>query len=171
MKNLTYFISALFLVVLTSSLFLIVLILGSFTYRNFEKFADKPLNQLKNTFYNSGKVQNTYNTLSHTYVSYYSSGITERKGQWVENHEKGEFKQYYSSGKLWNDFNYSASGKKEGVQLCYHTNGNIALKGTWVNGKCTGKLIRYFKNGQIKSTANYVDGNIDSSSYIEYFQY
>ena len=171
MKNLTYFISALFLVVLTSSLFLIVLILGSFTYRNFEKFVDKPLNQLKNTFYNSGKVQNTYNTLSHTYVSYYSSGITERKGQWVENHQKGEFKQYYSSGKLWNDFNYDSSGKKEGVQLSYHTNGNIALKGIWINGKCTGKLIRYFKNGQIKSTANYVDGNIDSSSYIEYFQY
>lgn len=100
-----------------------------------------------------------------------SLGITERKGQWVENHQKGEFKQYYASGKLWNDFNYDSSGKKEGVQLSYHTNGNIALKGTWVNGKCTGKLIRYFKNGQIKSTANYVDGNIDSSSYIEYFQY
>ena len=89
----------------------------------------------------------------------------------MEKQQKGEFKQYYASGKLWNDFNYSSSGIKEGVQLCYHTNGNIALKGTWVNGKCTGKLIRYFKNGQKKSTANYVDGNIDSSSYIEYFQY
>ena len=120
MKKLTYFISALFLVVLTSSLCLMVLILGSFTYRNFEEFADKPLNQIKDTFYNSGAFQNTYNKQSHTYSSYYSSGITERKGHWVENHEKGEFKQYYASGKLWNDFNYSSSGKKEGVQLFYH---------------------------------------------------
>lgn len=145
MKKLTHFISALFFVALLSSLFLIVLISESFTYIKFEKIADKPLNQIKNTFHNSGVIKNTFNTQSNTYVSYYSSGITERKGQWVENHQKGEFKQYYASGKLWNDFNYDSSGKKEGVQLSYHTNGNITLKGTWVNGKCTGKLIRYLK--------------------------
>jgi hypothetical protein len=55
--------------------------------------------------------ENPYRKVSKTY---YPNGTIKTEGEYLYNDLDGHYKEYYASGKLWKDWNYSY-GKEEGI--------------------------------------------------------
>lgn len=101
-------------------------------------------------------------------IFYYRNGKKSEEGIWKNNKWVGEYKYYYESGTLAYDWNYNASGKREGEQKYYHENGQLMIEGSWDNGKEAGTVKEYFSNGEIKSEKVYNDGVMDASKVKNY---
>ena len=76
-------------------------------------------------------------------------------GEWVINHENGEF---------WWKGNYE-NGKEEGVWVGYHKNGQLASKGNCKNGKKEGEWVSYWDNGQLMSKGNYKNSKLEGEEF------
>lgn len=123
-------------------------------------------------YYNNDKVKHelTYQNdrpNGHA-IFYYRNGNKSEEGIWKNNKWVGSYKYYYESGNIAYDWNYNASGKREGEQKYYHENGKVMIEGSWDNGKESGTVKEYFENGDIKSEKVYNNGVMDASQVKTY---
>jgi len=70
---------------------------------------------------------------------------------------QGEYRQYYSSGKLRSKGQY-LDGKKNGRWTTFHENGKMHSSGQYRRGKWEGVWIDYYEDGSVRSQGFYVDG-------------
>lgn len=100
------------------------------------------------------------------YVFY--EGIMIAEGIIDENGKKqGEWKEYYTSGKLMAEGKYKNSQRIENWKF-YHENGNLEQEGKYTSrGRPDGEWIYYHENGEIYKIENYYNGYLDGE-YIEY---
>ena len=120
------------------------------------------------SFYPNGKLQHelTYvnNKPDGFAVFYYTNGKVKEEGIWRNNRWVGDYKYYYENGKLRNDWQYSETGKRTGVQRYYYENGQLMIEGAWENGKESGKLVEYYDDGSVKMEKFYADGILDAGN-------
>lgn len=74
----------------------------------------------------------------------------------------GPFKEYYSSGKLYQEVVFN-NGVKEGKEKVYHSNGQLYSEATFKNGEYDGPFSTYYTSGEIKSTGSYNNGENSGS--------
>jgi antitoxin component YwqK of YwqJK toxin-antitoxin module len=124
------------------------------------------------TYYPNGKVQHelTYenNRPDGHATFYYENGKIKEEGIWRNNRWVGAYKFYYENGKVRNEWQYSETGKRTGVQRYYHENGQLMIEGAWENGKESGKLVEYYEDGSVKFEKFYADGTLDPASVKSY---
>ena len=65
--------------------------------------------------------------------------------------------QYFNSGKLKTEINYSHGVKQKAIQ--YYENGNKYVEFFYNDGKKHGKRTKYWENGRVQSTLEYNNGN------------
>ena len=101
-------------------------------------------------------------------IMYHESGKILEEGNWKNNRWTGPYKLYYENGQAQHEFNFNASGKREGPVRYYHPNGQVAIEGNFVNGKEAGLIKEYHENGDLKAEKTYNDGAVDVASIKEY---
>jgi TonB family protein len=88
-----------------------------------------------------------------------------------KDNNKGKIIDYYISGKIQSEADYSDFSKKikHGKFIMYYENGNIEKKMEYVNGKKNGKYVAYWENGTLQEETDYIHGDIDGKdkSYFE----
>lgn len=102
------------------------------------------------------------------YTIYYSNGKVEEDGAWVRNRNTGSFKRYYPNGKLQQEFEFTSTGKRNGVQKYYHENGQLELEVSVVNGKEHGMMRRYYEDGTLKEEKRMNAGILEEGSRKTY---
>ena len=102
------------------------------------------------------------------YSIYYDNGQLQEKSTWHRNKNVGEFKRFYENGEPQQDFFFSDSGKRNGVQRYFHENGQLELEVNIVNGKEEGKMTRYFENGKVKETKILNGGTLKKGTIRKY---
>ncbi|MEQ8908534.1 MAG: hypothetical protein RIC95_05050 [Vicingaceae bacterium] len=107
-------------------------------------------------------VDKTEKIKTNAYTLHYENGKVEEVGHWRAYRNVGEFKRYYQNGQLAQHFNFTESGKRDGVQRYYFENGNLRAIGKWRNGLPIGEIRIYNEVGQLIETLKYEDGNYDS---------
>jgi len=101
-------------------------------------------------------------------VMYHENGKISEEGNWKNNRWTGPYKLYYENGTPQHEFNFNASGKREGPVKYFHENGQLAIEGNFVNGKESGVIKEYHENGELKATKTYNDGAVDVASIKEF---
>jgi antitoxin component YwqK of YwqJK toxin-antitoxin module len=99
---------------------------------------------------------------------YHENGKVSEEGIWKNNRWTGPYKLYYENGQPQHEFNFNASGKREGPVKYFYENGQLAIEGSFVNGKEAGVIKEYHENGDLKAEKTYNDGNVDVASIKEY---
>jgi antitoxin component YwqK of YwqJK toxin-antitoxin module len=101
------------------------------------------------------------NSIANGYAKiYYRSGQLQEEGVWKLNKWQGQYKYYYENGSMKYDWDYNASGKREGQQKYFHENGVLQYLGGWKGGKEAGELVEYYADGSIKAKRFFDDGNV-----------
>lgn len=101
------------------------------------------------------------NNIANGYAKiYYRSGQLQEEGIWKLNKWQGQYKYYYENGTLKYDWNYNASGKREGQQKYFHENGMLQYLGDWKGGKEAGELVEYYEDGSIKTKRFFDEGKV-----------
>jgi len=123
-------------------------------------------------YYPSGKLKSEItfenNRPIGKYTLYYENGVIEEQGNWQKSKNIGEFKRNYENGEPHQEFVFSDSGKRNGLQVYYHSNGNIALEVKLVNGKETGIMKRYDEDGNLTEEKTFSDGTYRKGSTIRH---
>lgn len=101
-------------------------------------------------------------------IMYHDNGKISEEGNWKNNRWTGPYKLYYENGQPQHEFNFNASGKREGPVKYFYENGQLAIEGNFVNGKEAGVIKEYHENGDIKAEKTFNDGNVDVASIKEY---
>jgi len=101
-------------------------------------------------------------------IMYHENGKISEEGNWKNNRWTGPYKLYYENGQPQHEFNFNASGKREGPVKYFYENGQLAIEGNFVNGKEAGIIKEYHENGDIKAEKTFNDGNVDIASIKEY---
>ena len=101
-------------------------------------------------------------------IMYHESGKISEEGNWKNNRWTGPYKLYYENGQPQHEFNFNASGKREGAVKYLYENGQVAIEGNFVNGKEAGVITEYHENGDLKATKTYNDGAVDVASIKEF---
>jgi antitoxin component YwqK of YwqJK toxin-antitoxin module len=99
---------------------------------------------------------------------YHENGKISEEGNWKNNRWTGPYKLYYENGTPQHEFNFNATGKREGPVKYYHENGELAIEGNFVNGKESGVIKEYHENGDLKAEKTYNDGAVDVASIKEF---
>ncbi|GEM_PF-2764425 len=102
------------------------------------------------------------NMHSNSYTLYYPNGVIEETGNWKNHRNVGDFKRYYKNGQLAQDFHFTISGKRDGVQKYYHENGKLKIIGKWRNGEAVGLVKVYDRSGKLVEVVDYSDGKLES---------
>ena len=111
----------------------------------YKKFSEVPF---------TGKVTGLYKGLikngkkEGAWISYYSNGQLESKGNYKNGEFEGEWIRYHENGDLSLKSNYE-NGKKEGAWISYYSNGQLESKGNYENGKREGAWISYYWGGEV----------------------
>ncbi|MEM9023798.1 MAG: hypothetical protein AAGB22_08645 [Bacteroidota bacterium] len=136
------------------------------------RFKDSRKNGLWNSYYPNTKLKNEINYVNHRpkgkYVTYYDNGVVEEEGNWNNRKNTGTFKRFYRNGKPHQEFEFNASGKREGTQKYYHENGQLMIEGNWQGGQEAGKLTEYYADGSLKSERYFDNGAIDATKTKNY---
>ena len=101
-------------------------------------------------------------------IMYHENGKISEEGNWKNNRWTGPYKLYYENGQAQHEFNFNASGKREGPVKYFYENGQIAIEGAFVNGKEAGVITEYHENGDLKATKTFNDGAVDVASIKEF---
>jgi antitoxin component YwqK of YwqJK toxin-antitoxin module len=101
-------------------------------------------------------------------IMYHENGKISEEGNWKNNRWTGPYKLYYENGQPQHEFNFNASGKREGPVKYYYEDGQIAIEGTFVNGKEAGVIKEFHPNGDLKAEKTFNDGAVDVASIKEY---
>ena len=101
-------------------------------------------------------------------ILYHDNGKIKEEGLWKNNRWVGDYKLYYENGQVQQEFNFNASGKREGVQKYYYENGQMMIEGNWAEGKEAGLVKEYYENGDIKAEKNFNGGNLDPATTKTY---
>ncbi len=101
-------------------------------------------------------------------IMYNENGKIAEEGNWKNNRWTGPYKLYYENGQPQHEFNFNASGKREGPVKYFYENGQLAIEGNFVNGKEAGVIKEYHENGDLKAEKTFNDGNVDVASIKEY---
>lgn len=119
-------------------------------------------------FFANGNVKDeiTYrmNRPNGVYKVYYDNGKIQEQGEWRNSRNIGDFKRYHPNGKIAQNFQFNATGKREGKQQYFYENGQLMIEGSWEGGKESGVLTEYYENGDIKAKKVFNEGNMDVSS-------
>jgi antitoxin component YwqK of YwqJK toxin-antitoxin module len=102
------------------------------------------------------------NMASNRYTLYYENGSIEEVGHWKNYHNVGEFKRYHKNGKLAQHFNFTTSGKRDGVQKYFYENGSLRIIGKWRNGNPVGLVKVYNQSGELIEAMDFSSGKIES---------
>lgn len=97
-------------------------------------------------------------------IMYHENGKIAEEGMWKINKWVGNYKLYYDNGQVQQEFNFAATGKREGPQKYYYEDGTLQIEGNWVQGKENGVVTEYHEDGSLKKTVNYNNGNADVAS-------
>ena len=130
-------------------------------YRYFDEDAVKAYGYIENgvektvEFNGTGKIK-----------LYFENGNISREFQIENGWYEGDFKEYYSSGKIYEHINFKYD-KPEGEHITYFENGNVKIKSIFANGVKFGEELEYFPNGKIHFIRNYINGYLQGS-YEEY---
>ena len=101
------------------------------------------------------------NNIANGYAKiYYRSGLLQEEGIWKLNKWQGQYKYYYENGSMKYDWEYNATGKREGQQKYFHENGVLQYLGDWKGGKEAGELVEYYEDGSIKAKRYFDGGNV-----------
>jgi antitoxin component YwqK of YwqJK toxin-antitoxin module len=101
------------------------------------------------------------NNIANGYAKiYYRSGQLQEEGIWKLNKWQGQYKYYYENGSMKYDWDYNASGKREGQQKYFHENGVLQYLGDWKGGKEAGELVEYYEDGSIKAKRFFDGGKV-----------
>lgn len=123
-------------------------------------------------YYANGNVKNKItfeNNRPNGYaIMYHENGKIAEEGLWKNNRWVGEYKLYHENGQVAQEFQFNATGKREGVQKYYYENGQLMIEGDWKEGKEAGMLKEYYENGDIKAEKNFKDGNLDPATTKTY---
>ena len=129
------------------------------------KFLDSKKEGIWEQYYPNGFAKNklTYkDNIPNGYaIMYNDSGKISEEGLWQNHRWVGDYKLYYDNGKIQQEFNFNAMGKREGEQKYYYENGQMMMDGNWQGGKENGVLKEYYDNGQLKAEKAFVNGNLD----------
>ena len=107
------------------------------------------------------------NNIANGYAKiYYRNGQLQEEGIWKMNRWSGQYKYYYPDGTMKYDWNYNASGKREGEQKYFHENGVLQYLGSWKNGNENGELVEYHEDGSIKAKRFFEGGKIEPSKTV-----
>lgn len=101
-------------------------------------------------------------------IMYHENGKISEEGNWKNNRWIGPYKLYYENGTPQHEFNFNASGKREGPVKYFYENGQLAIEGSFVNGKEAGVIKEYHENGDLKAEKTFNDGAVDVASIKEY---
>jgi antitoxin component YwqK of YwqJK toxin-antitoxin module len=116
-------------------------------------------------FFSNGNVKDEINYSMNrpdgAYKVYYENGNVQEQGVWKNNRNIGEFKRYHTNGKVAQQFEFNATGKREGKQQYFYENGQLMIEGDWNGGKESGELVEYYENGDIKAKKYFNDGSMD----------
>ena len=132
------------------------------------KFVDTKKTGIWQTFFPNNKLKSKIpyvNNRQDGYaILYYENGNIKEEGVWKNNRWVGDYKLYYETGQLQQEFNFNATGKREGSQKYFNENGQKIMEGNWEGGKETGVVKEFYDNGEIKSEKKYNDGSLDVAS-------
>jgi antitoxin component YwqK of YwqJK toxin-antitoxin module len=101
-------------------------------------------------------------------IMYNENGKIAEEGNWKSNRWTGPYKLYYENGQPQHEFNFNASGKREGPVKYFYENGQLAIEGNFVNGKEAGVIKEYHENGDLKAEKTFNDGAVDVASIKEF---
>lgn len=136
------------------------------------KYADGRKVGLWKAYFDNGKLKSEITYVGSRpkgpYKLYFENGVLQEEGTWASTKNTGSFKRYHTNGNIAQDFNFTASGKREGVQKYFHENGQLQIEGTWAAGQESGELKEYYDNGDLKSVKVFAGGLIDRENYAEY---
>jgi len=94
-------------------------------------------------------------------------GDKKSEGKFNKNGLKnGEWKNFYSSGKIKGNGSYK-NGKKTGMWCFYYKNGNIEEKGLYQNDKTNGVWKWFYQSGNILREENFLRGK-EHGAFVEY---
>jgi antitoxin component YwqK of YwqJK toxin-antitoxin module len=121
-----------------------------------------PKTNVKTTYYDNGNIKTRYKWIKPTgfegeFVSYYSNGNFEQKGNYKKGKKDGLHVNYYESGNKLRTVNY-LNDLEHGEYIEYYENGNIKIKKNYLNGKILGQELEYFENGNLSHIQNYKNG-------------
>ncbi len=116
-------------------------------------------------YYSSGQKEHELtfvnNKLDGQAVFFYKSGKRKEEGIWKKNRWIGNYKYFFKNGQVRNEWKYSETGKRSGVQRYYYKNGQVKLEGAWENGKESGALTEFHEDGTVKSERFFANGRLD----------
>lgn len=98
------------------------------------------------------------------YKTYFRNGQLEEAGEWKRNKNIKTFKRYHKNGNVAQEFTFTDSGLRDGVQKIYHENGQLEVEFSVKDGKEDGELKRYYPNGDLKEVKVFNNGELDESS-------
>ncbi|NNE54629.1 MAG: hypothetical protein HKN32_01320 [Flavobacteriales bacterium] len=98
------------------------------------------------------------------YAIYYRNGQMEEQGLWERGKNIGQFHRWYDNGQPHQEFHFSDSGKRNGIQKYYHDNGQLELEVNIINGKESGAMKRYDERGKIKQEMTLENGTLVDGS-------
>ncbi len=101
-------------------------------------------------------------------IMYHENGKISEEGNWKNNRWTGPYKLYYENGQPQHEFNFNASGKREGPVKYFYENGQLAIEGNFANGKEAGVIKEYHENGDLKAEKTFNDGAVDVASIKEF---
>lgn len=117
-------------------------------------------------FYASGQKEHELtfinNKLDGLAVFYYRSGKRKEEGIWRKNRWIGDYKYFFKNGNVRNEWKYSETGKRSGIQRYYYKNGKVKIEGAWENGKESGALTEFYEDGTVKSERFFANGKLDT---------
>lgn len=132
------------------------------------RFTDNKKTGIWKMYYPNGTIKSeityTNNRPSGYAKMYYENGKLQEEGLWENNRWVGAYKAYHQNGEIFYDFNYTKTGKREGVQTYKYENGQVMMKGEMKEGKESGVWEEYYENGDLRARKVFVDGVLDAEN-------
>lgn len=119
------------------------------------KYHDDNRQAIKEVYYTDSK---NNSIKSGPYASYYTSGISKAKGNYLNNQPEGCWERFFETGILKSSLNYKA-GSLEGPAGFYFENGKPAQSGFYKKNKEDSTWRFYYESGKLKSTGKYKNGH------------
>lgn len=99
------------------------------------------------------------------YWQYFTNGYKTAEGNFENGNKIGEWKYYYTNGKLKGREFYNKQYKSDGEYLEYYENGELAERSYFKDGLLEGEAITYNVNGTIKSKMTFKNGKVNGMRY------
>ncbi len=94
-----------------------------------------------------------------TFLNYYKTGEKREEGQYLRGRKVGEWKTYFTSGKLRSERTF-IEDRKHGLEVSYHKSGQADLTTEYDHGVKTGRQTIHSTTGVLLSERYYKEGKL-----------